>query len=486
MNKHFILTIVFAFALVVTSNSIFGQNDPLPSLVQLVAEGTADDISGILSNNADINAKINELGWTYLHAAVSFRRDDVVKMIVELKADLDVQDNSGKTPLFVAVETGQKNIVDLLITNGANVNISSNNGDNPLSMSQKIGLDNISNILIENNAQPPVQAETDQGQRGNRRGMMQIPGNLSSMMNRRGPGGNAMEQEDAVPEMPVNVEDTFGQNVNAAETGNLDPNEVEGRIQKFPGLKEAIVAVANGSKSELKQWRTLEKDNRTTLFAAIRKQYQSEVQLILKTATEDKAQKTIELTKKLDDSRRDTYAAINRAVRDQGTTTTTSRTTTNTRRTTTATTNTRANRRGSTDTQTNTSTQETERKYSPEVQAEIDVWLNSDVTGMSGRMSLLESINGTIVSEINTIKKTAEGEKAEKTIAAIDGLLLARQIAYNELVNEFQGTMQEQVAPIAPEMTDMQNMPEYDGQDMMNQRGMRGQTMPAGRGTRGR
>lgn len=483
MNKRFILTIVFVFALVVTSNSIFGQNDTLPSMVQFVAEGSADDINDILSNNADINAKINELGWTYLHAAVSFRRDDVVKMLVEKKADLDVQDNSGKTPLFIAVETGQNNIVDLLITNGANVNISSYNGDNPLSMSQKIGLSKISDTLISNNAQPPEQNMQNQGQRGTRRGMNNVM--PENMMNRRGPGGNTMDQEDAAPEMPVNIEDTLGQNVNALETGNLDPDEVQARIQKYPGLTEAIALVINGSKSELKQWRTLEKDNRTTLFSAVRKQYLSEVQFIVKTANEEKAQKTIEQTKKLEDSRKDTYAAINRAVRDQETTS--SRTTTNTRRTTTTTTtNTRANRRGSTTTQSNTTTQETERRYSPEVQAEIDLWLNSDVTGMSGRMSLLESINSTIVSEIKKIKQAATGEKAEKTVAAIDGLLLARQIAYNELVKEFQGNIQEQEIPVTPEMTDTQNMPEYDEQEMMNQRGMRGQTMPTGRGTRGR
>ena len=40
--------------------------------------------------------------------------------------------------------------------------------------------------------------------------------------------------------------------------------------------------------------------------------------------------------------------------------------------------------------QSDTSTQEEQRKYSPEVQAEIDLWLNSDITTMSGRMSLLE------------------------------------------------------------------------------------------------
>ncbi len=477
MSKCFLTKIVLVFSLLFTTNIFYGQN----VTVQLIAEGSLEEIQNEISQITDINTKINDLGWTALHAAVRFGRNDIVKFLVDQNADLNVQDNAGQTPLLVAVESGQLNTVTHLIEKGVNVNIASNNGDNPLSMSQKIGLNKISDLLLQNNAQLPEQDVQSQGQRGTRMGMNNMMPGI-----RRGPGGNTMEQEDAAPEMPGSIENTFGQNANAVGTGNLDPCEVQARIQKYPGLTEAIVGVENGSKSELKQWRTLEKDNRTTLFSAIRKQYISEIQFVLKTATEEKAQKTIEQIKKLEDSRKDTYAAINRAVRDQETTTTTSRTTTNTRRTTT-TTNTRANRRGTTTTQqTNTSTQATESRYSPEVQAEIDLWLNSDVTNMSGRMSLLESVNGTILKEINTIKQTATGEKTEKTVAAIDGLLLARQIAYNELVKEFQGNIEEQVVPIVPEITDMQNMPEYDEQEMMNQRGMRGQTMPTGRGTRGR
>ena len=103
----------------------------------------------------------------------------------------------------------------------------------------------------------------------------------------------------------------------------------------------------------------------------------------------------------------------------------------------------------------------------------------------------MDSVNNTIVSEINSLKQTATDEKAEKTVAAIDGILLARQMGFDELNNEFQKIQQEQGVQNLPNITDMpdmQNMPDFQGQEMMPGRGMRGQeTMPMqGRGMRGR
>ncbi|MBN2590445.1 MAG: ankyrin repeat domain-containing protein [Sedimentisphaerales bacterium] len=494
MNQRFLSSIAMMISIFLISNLLFGQSASQPSFVQVIAEGTPENVMEMINSIADINTKINDLGWTPLHAAVSFRKDDLASMLVkELNANIDAQDNSGNTPLLIAVETGQINAVNFLIENEADVHIANNSGDNPLSIAQKIGLDNISNLLSENNAQLPAQNSQSQGQRGNRRGMMPGMNNMipENFNNRRGPGGNEMNQDFAnnqinqnrpVPEISVNSNETFINN----DSGDLDPNEVQARINKYPGLNEEVVEVVNGRRNELRQWGRVDRDNRTGLISAIIKQYQNEVEFIQKIATEEKAKTTIEQAKNMNDSRKDAFIAINRAVRDQGTTSSQKSTSTRrtTSRTTTSRTTTRNNRRGSTTEQTNTSTQEEESKYSPEVQAEINVWLNADITGLSDRINLMESVNETITLEINSLKQTAVGEKAEKTIAAIDGLIFARKMGYDELNKELQETLIEQNNSNTNEVMDM---PDYQDQETMNRRGSnRGQTMTTGRGTRGR
>ncbi|CAI8009202.1 Ankyrin repeat and KH domain-containing protein mask, partial [Geodia barretti] len=48
---------------------------------------------------------------------------DIVRLLVEANADLNLPHKDGFTPLYVACQGGHKLIVDILLKNGANVNL---------------------------------------------------------------------------------------------------------------------------------------------------------------------------------------------------------------------------------------------------------------------------------------------------------------------------------------------------------------------------
>lgn len=70
----------------------------------------------------------DQYGATVLdHAA--FRGDiDVMKMLIEAKADINHQDDGGVTPLMNAAANNQKEAVEWLIAQGVNLHLRSENG----------------------------------------------------------------------------------------------------------------------------------------------------------------------------------------------------------------------------------------------------------------------------------------------------------------------------------------------------------------------
>jgi hypothetical protein len=400
--------LILAYAFTIAPNKLMAINSEISSWVQFIADGTNEEIIGTISRQRDINKNINKLGWTFLHAAVKFRRVEVVEKLIELNANQDIQDYSGQTPLLIAVESGQIDIVELLLKNGANVNIANNNGENPLSLAKKIELNKISEVLLKNGAKMSIPGEEFQGHNKN----LRKPDNEEI----------STRERDSI----------LGKEI------ELDPNEIQARVEKYPGLKEAIMEIAGESRSSLANWRKVDRDNKRSLISAIRKQYDREVEFIQKIAVEEKAQKTIEQADNLRLARKKTFIIINKEVMDSGNQNRLNARTTGTRRTGRAANRNymRGGRRGMI-TQQNTGAQEQEEQYSNEIKDEINDWLRSDIMNINSRMTLLDSVNNTIVAEINSIKQTAAIEEAEKTIAAIDGILLARQMRFDLLYNEF-------------------------------------------------
>lgn len=110
-------------------------------------EGHANIVKELLKFGARVNAKtkvrhaFSVLAWcvsgvvafqkanTALHIAALAGKQDVVRILVEHKADVNVQSQNGFTPLYMAAQEGHDEIVRYLLANGGNQNLATDVSD---------------------------------------------------------------------------------------------------------------------------------------------------------------------------------------------------------------------------------------------------------------------------------------------------------------------------------------------------------------------
>ena len=68
-------------------------------------------------------------GNSYLHIAVQFEREEMIKELIEKGINLNVQNNDGNTPLHLAYLIRNKKIINYLIQNNIDYTIKNNNGE---------------------------------------------------------------------------------------------------------------------------------------------------------------------------------------------------------------------------------------------------------------------------------------------------------------------------------------------------------------------
>ncbi len=96
----------------------------------------------IRNNQVDINAQ-DQMGFSYLHCAVTKRNDDIIDFLLDAGIDINIQDEYGKTPLVLALlQYGKSNehIVRHLIARGADMSIGTNAGRTPYELGLEVDL----------------------------------------------------------------------------------------------------------------------------------------------------------------------------------------------------------------------------------------------------------------------------------------------------------------------------------------------------------
>ena len=93
----------------------------------------------VLGANLDWQGEEN-YNYTPLHVAAWFGRVEIVRMLIDAGADVNLQDTDGWAPLHVAARFGKVEIVRMLIDAGARMDIQTNNGKLPydLAITKKI------------------------------------------------------------------------------------------------------------------------------------------------------------------------------------------------------------------------------------------------------------------------------------------------------------------------------------------------------------
>ena len=86
----------------------------------------------------DVNHK-DKIGYTSLLAAVETAGADVVELLIDAGADIEVKHNNGRSPILVASDFGDLQVVEVLVKAGADVCVTENFGDTCLTLAAANG-----------------------------------------------------------------------------------------------------------------------------------------------------------------------------------------------------------------------------------------------------------------------------------------------------------------------------------------------------------
>ena len=404
------------------------------SINQAVVDGDIDLVKSYISAGEDVNKK-NRMNWTLLHTAIRNKRTQIITFLLEKGADINAKENRGRTPLHFAVETGQKDVVEQLIAKGVEINVMDGRADNALSLAKKNNQKEITDLLVKNGAQDPDPSEL----LGDRR--YYSPGAGQNPNFRR---------------MPQPAVRTGNINQTTVEVDLLaDPNEIKTRVKTFDGLEMSLKEVSEKNQNESRQWLQTRYDNRTTLLRAVDKQFDDEIEFVKKVAVGESAKKTVEAIDSLRAARRKRSLKVSRellqqkraqqqtvsaSTRGRGRTTGRSiRGRTSMRGQASGTNTTGAvYGRGTVNTPEGAALQSMGRpaeQLDQQTQEQMRLWVQ---TNPGDKLQLARALHPQIQAEFSSIRTIAVEEKAKKTTAAIDGMLLARKERFDELVKKME------------------------------------------------
>ncbi len=133
-KKHFLIfgfaATIALFSFVASSQSIRAQiagmynkqNDQVAGITALMSAVVSHDVDGVRFFSKAGAALVNQKnlgGATALHLACREKDLEIVKILIESGADVNVVDNEGWTPVMRAALAGEDKIVNLLLDNGA-------------------------------------------------------------------------------------------------------------------------------------------------------------------------------------------------------------------------------------------------------------------------------------------------------------------------------------------------------------------------------
>ncbi|OQA34961.1 MAG: Ankyrin repeats (3 copies) [Betaproteobacteria bacterium ADurb.Bin341] len=110
--------------------------------------------TGIVKKLVAAGARINTPDWTPLIYACFGNHVEIVRYLIQMKADVNAASDNGTTALMVASSQGQAEIVRLLLGAGADPNKMRDNGETALDMALKTRNEEIAGLLRAQGGKP--------------------------------------------------------------------------------------------------------------------------------------------------------------------------------------------------------------------------------------------------------------------------------------------------------------------------------------------
>lgn len=115
----------------------------------------------LLQHGADVNRKTRKGdNWPLMYAA-AHGDTEVVRILLDRGANVNIKDHGGDTALIEATPFGSEAVIRMLLEKGADVNAKEADGDTPLILATTSGYDNIVRLLLEFKAD--ISAKNDVG-----------------------------------------------------------------------------------------------------------------------------------------------------------------------------------------------------------------------------------------------------------------------------------------------------------------------------------
>ena len=119
-------------------------------LIYAAQKGLVNNIKLLLANGAKVDYRNPATGLCALSAAAAEDQSAATRLLVRTgKADVNLPDLSGRTPIFYAVEQDKADALRTLISLGADVNAQDNNGVTPLMRASAKNRQDCVNILLK-------------------------------------------------------------------------------------------------------------------------------------------------------------------------------------------------------------------------------------------------------------------------------------------------------------------------------------------------
>jgi ankyrin repeat protein len=131
-------------------------------LIEAIAENNGDIVARLAKTKRVLNGKVDYTfleedrdrttlkKWTALHQCVRSSNTEMMKILLDHGANVEIKDADGETPVFVASSSGNPELVRLLLqVGGANPNVKAEDGWSALMMASRSGYHQVVKYLLE-------------------------------------------------------------------------------------------------------------------------------------------------------------------------------------------------------------------------------------------------------------------------------------------------------------------------------------------------